>query len=152
MNGCEKVWEPKVYAAHVEQSVFEEAMCLVNKPKVGEELLIEQEHEAAQDREFHYIADQMLPLRCPEMGHVLDESFDVCFSLTCANPNPGEVYNALDVFYKIKRKERSQQLKKYWGTIKLDEMAKKKLTERIQPLRNQLKPEGTYKSVADIIA
>ncbi|KNC85973.1 serine/threonine protein kinase [Sphaeroforma arctica JP610] len=34
-HGCEKIWEPKVYAPHVTEKTFDEAMCLINKPKVS---------------------------------------------------------------------------------------------------------------------
>ncbi|KNC79771.1 hypothetical protein SARC_07844 [Sphaeroforma arctica JP610] len=83
-HGCEKICDAKTYAAHVDQTTLDEAMCLANTPKVRQQLLLEQKREAAQEKEFNYIANEILPLRCPNKGHVLDQSFENCFALTCA--------------------------------------------------------------------
>ncbi|KNC78908.1 hypothetical protein SARC_08673 [Sphaeroforma arctica JP610] len=82
-SGCDGLWDSKVYAPHVTKATFDQAMCLVNKPEIHAEVLVELRREAAEDREFNHITNEILPLRCPAMRHVLDESFDACFALTC---------------------------------------------------------------------
>ncbi|KNC80911.1 hypothetical protein SARC_06752 [Sphaeroforma arctica JP610] len=182
VSGCDDLWEPKAYAPHVTKATFDKAMSLVNKPKVRAEVLLELRREAAEEREFNHIANEILPLRCPGMGHVLDESFDACFALTCdscprennefcalcwgsfggdtrshvlrcaLNPRPGQFFKAKKVFYELRRKDRSQKLRDYWATLHMDDINKEKLAERVQPILDQLKPEETYGSVSNIVA
>ncbi|KNC78910.1 serine/threonine protein kinase [Sphaeroforma arctica JP610] len=180
-SGCDGLWEFQRYVSHVTKTTFDTAICLMNKPEIRA-VLLELRREAAEDREFKHIANEILPLRCPAMGHVLDESFDTCFALTCdscprensefcalcwgsfgrytyshvvrcaLNPRPGHYFNAITVFHELRRKDRSQKLRDYWATLQLDETSKEKLAERVQPLLDQLKPEGTYDSISNIVA